>query len=193
MSRRASVSARRRATMAAPAGDGQDFDAARRDRAGAADDRAAKEPGLRCALAKRAAAAPRAGSSRRRQPQVPEIPAAAPAPVIEEHGVEPPPIGRRQMKPPNRSRFSNPALSMAWPIRCTRTAPSKRNCRKACCASARSPNCALISSKTHGTDHQIYTGLIRSWIRMLAAVFYCIYSSNVIYAKCTWIVSLCTT
>ena len=50
----------------------------------------------------------------------------------------------------NLSPFSNRASSTAWPIRSTRTAPSRRNCRKACSASARSANCALISSRTRG-------------------------------------------
>ncbi len=55
-------------------------------------------------------------------------------------------------------RFSNPALSTAWPTRCIPTAPSRRDCPKARCASARSPNCAITSSKRRGSDHQIYKG-----------------------------------
>ncbi len=44
-------------------------------------------------------------------------------------------------------RSSSPASSTEWPIRSIPTARSKRSCRRARCASARSPNCAITSSR----------------------------------------------
>ena len=65
----------------------------------------------------------------------------------------PPPLTQRPRFLP-----SNPGWSRGWPIPSTRTVRSRRSCRKASSASARSPHCAVTSSAAPSLTPRPLTG-----------------------------------